>query len=444
MALSTDVRRRNLVVLLAVTLAATYFVSTPALSNPMDQFGSGSVGIAMGGTGTATADSYSATYYNPAALGLMERVEFGLGVSVYRPWLNARFNEFDDVTKTTSPVSQRRFDRATVFLEGGVAAPIPLGKGLDRHLFFGLQVQTPATELYSVEALGPTEANFPFYEKRNTRLVVNVAMAGRWKWLMVGVGASVLPSVGGLVSVDLDSADPQNYLGITVGYRVSANVGLLFEPIRGLTLGFSWRGANRTHIELPVDATVSNSINPIYLMVNAIAYWTPHEFSFGAGWKADDYSVSADVICYLFSGYRMSSPEVKLFSDPGREDEIGSSSIPSPGLRDSVTVRLGAEYRPHKAVALRAGFGWAQSPLPVQSGETNLLGGDQFSGSFGIGFDAEHVGGPKISVDAHFMAAAVIDNTDVKISMIPGNPGYPAVGGGGWFLNSGVSLRFGF
>ena len=42
------------------------------------------------------------------------------------------------------------------------------------------------------------------------------------------------------------------------------------------------------------------------------------------------------------------------------------------------------------------------------------------------------------------MAAAVIDNTDVKISMIPGNPGYPAVGGGGWFLNSGVSLRFGF
>jgi hypothetical protein len=80
----------------------------------------------------------------------------------------------------------------------------------------------------------------------------------------------------------------------------------------------------------------------------------------------------------------------------------------------------------------------------VQSGDTNLLGGDQFSGSFGIGFDAAKMGGPKIKLDAHFMAGAVLDNTDAKSTLNPYNPGYPSIGGGGWFLNSGVSLRFGF
>lgn len=435
---------RNMIVSAVAVVVLVWAPTHAAFANPMDMFGSGSESIAMGGTGTATADSYAAAYYNPAALGLMDRVEFGLGFSVYRPWLTARFNRFDESTQTTSPVSSRRFDQAKFYVEAGVAAPIPLGKDLGRHLFFGLQIQSPADELYSVEALPVTEPTFPLYEKRNSRLVVNAAVAGRYKWFMFGVGLSVLPTVGGGVGVDLGSDQPQNYLGVDVGFRVSPNLGLLFEPIKGLTLGLSWRGASQTSIKLPVDASVSSSINPIYLTVNAVAYWTPNEISFGAGWKAANYAVSADLVYYMFSGFRMASPGVTAYSDADRENETSSSDVPDVGLRDSVTVRLGAEYRPIKAVALRAGFSWAQSPLSVQSGDTNLLGGDQYSGSFGIGFDAEHVGGPKISVDAHFMAAAVIDNTDAKTAIIPENPGYPIIGGGGWFLNSGVSLRFGF
>lgn len=176
MALSADVRTRILFALLAATHAAMYFVSAPALSNPMDQFGSGSVGIAMGGTGTATADSYSATYYNPAALGLMERVEFGLGVSVYRPWLNARFNEFDDLTKMTSPVSQRRFDRATVYLEGGVAAPIPLEKDSIGTCFSGFNCRPRRPSCTRLRRSGLPRRTF-----RSTRSAIPVWwLTSRW------------------------------------------------------------------------------------------------------------------------------------------------------------------------------------------------------------------------------------------------------------------------
>ncbi len=425
-------------------LVAVAVLPRPAAANPLDIFGAGSRQIAMGGTGTAIADSYEAAYYNPAALGLMEHLESGIGVSVYRPWLTAKFNSYDKATQTITPVSARRFDRAQVYLDGGAALPIPLGKNLGRHLFLGLHLMSPADALYSLEALPSTEPTFPLYENRNRRLVLAAALAGRYEWLMFGVGVSLLPSVGGAVRVDLGSGDQQNYLGVDVGYRVSANVGLLFEPIKGLTLGFSWRGANHAAIELPVDASVSSTINPIYMTVTALAFWTPHEFSFGAGWKADNYAVSADVVYYMFSDFKISSPEVAVYSDGERENQTSSSTVPDAGLRDSVSVRLGAEYRPHKAVGLRAGFGWSQSPLSIQSGDTNLLGGDQYSGSFGIGFDAEKIGGPQIKVDAHFMAAAVIDNTDAKLAVMPGNPGYPSIGGGGWFLNSGVSVRFGF
>jgi len=428
-------------------MVATAFLfvipASGAWANPLDLFGAGSEQIGMGGTGVATAHSYEAAYYNPAALGLVEQIEGGLGFSVYRPWLDARFNTYDSATQTVGRASSRRFNRTQFYFDTGAALPIPLGRNVGRHLFFGVYVQSPADALYSVEAIQATQPNYPLYENRNRRLVLNTAISGRYKWLMFGVGVSLMPTVGGAVKVDLDAARPQNYLDVEAGYRFSPNVGLLFEPIKGLTLGFSWRGANRTDIELPVDASVSSSINPIYMTVNAITYWTPDEISFGVGWKTDTYAVAADVIAFMYSNFILASPEVAVYSDADREDETNSSGVPDAGFRDSVSVRVGAEYRPHPAVALRAGFGWAQSPIPVQSGETNLLGGDQYTGSFGIGFDAARIGGPKIVVDAHFMAGAVLDNTDAKLVIDPTNPGYPTIGGGGWFLNSGFSIRFG-
>ena len=415
-----------------------------ALANPLDLFGAGSKNIAMGGTGTATADSYEATYYNPAALGLMENLEFGGAVSVYRPWLTAKYNSLDKDSGIISPVSSRRFDRSQVYFDVGLAGPIPLGKDLGKHLFMGLHVQIPADVLYSVKALPATEPVFPQYEARNRRLVFNAAISGRYKWVMLGVGFSILPTVSGSVKVDLADQQPSNSVEIDVGVSVSPNVGLLFEPIKGLTLGLSWRGAGQTRIDLPVDATVSSSMNPIFLSINAVTFWTPNEISFGVGWKAKRYALSTDIVYYMYSGFKMASPEVAVYPDSERTNLISSSEVPDAGLRDTVAVRLGGEFSVIPCVALRAGASWSQSPISVQSGDTNLLGGDQFSGSFGIGFDAAKMGGPKIKLDAHFKAGAVLDNTDAKSALNPYNPGYPSIGGGGWFLNSGVSLRFGF
>jgi long-subunit fatty acid transport protein len=423
-------------------VAAAAFAPSSVWANPLDMFGAGPVNIAMGGTGTATADSYEAAYYNPAALGLLDRVEFGFGASVYRPWLTANYNSFDPDTLVSTPVSARRFDRAQVFVEAGIGAPIPLGKNLGRHLFFGLHVQSPADAVYSVEALEGDQPVFPLYENRNRRLVMNAALAGRYKWFMIGAGLSVLPTVKGTVKLDLADTSLDNYLGIDVGFNVSPNIGILIEPINGLTLGLSYRGAGQTDISLPVDAAVTGT--PVYLTVDAATFWTPHEISFGVGWKGGNYSVAGDVLFSMFSRFRMASPQITVYDSGERDDQGETDSLPDAGFRDTASVRLGGEYRPIKPLALRAGFSWTQSPVTLQSGDTNMLGGDQYAGSFGIGFDAEQVGGPPIAVDAYFMAGAVINNTDGKTSVDPGNPGYPSTGGGGWFLNSGLSIRFGF
>lgn len=427
---------------LFLTLAVCLSGLAGASANPLDMFGAGARGIGMGGTGVATADSYEAAYYNPAALGLAEKLEFGLGVSVYRPWLTARYNQFDPGTSTTSPVSSRRFDRAQVYLESGFVFPVPLGKGIGQHLFFGLYVQSPADTVYSVHASEASEPVFPLYENRNRRLVLNAALSGRYKWLMFGVGVSVLPTVDGIVKMDLADSALQDYLGIDVGFNVSANAGILFEPLAGLTLGLSYRGAGQTDITLPVDAAVTNV--PVYLTVNATTFFTPHQISFGVGWRRDNYALAADVAFSMFSRFRLASPRLVVYDGPEREDGDLTADSYDAGMRDTASVRIGAEYRPILALPLRVGFSWTQSPITLQSGDTNLLGGDQYAGTFGIGFDAAHVGGPDIRVDAYFMAAAVIDNTDAKTVMDVTNPGYPSIGGGGWFLNSGVSIKFGF
>lgn len=150
---------------LAVFLSAVagLYPLCPAIAGPMDNFGAGAPNIAMGGTKITSSDSYEASHYNPAALGLIPNLE-------------------------------------------------------------------------------------------------------------VGVGLSVLPTVKGTVRMDLADTSLQNYLDIDVGLTVLANAGLLFEPISGLTVGMSYRGAGETDITLPVDAAITSV--PVYLTFKAATVLT--------------------------------------------------------------------------------------------------------------------------------------------------------------------------
>ncbi len=415
-------------------------LAVPASANPLDTFGATSANIAMGGGATGLAGSYDACWYNPAGLGQLDGFDLGIGTLVYRPFLKATTHA-EDGTGRIVPATSARADTTRALMDIGLASPIPLGKKYPRLLFAGLHVAFPVGSIYAVRERPVQEAYFPFMEDRNRRLVLNAAVALRWKWAMLGVGVSMLPDVIGRVDVDFTKDSSANQALIDVNMSLAPTIGAMVAPIPGLTIGFTWRGANRTYIEIPVSAVLSEKIAAVRLKVLAYDFSTPHQFALGAAYRTGQFTVAGDLTYSLYSDFQQSSPRVILYSSGSDGRIVKETRPPDPDFRNTFAVRFGGEYRPLRALAIRAGFGWVQSPVPAQTGITNLLDGDRFTGSFGLGFDAVGVGGPPIGVDVHVAYTAMVSNRDAKYVFEPGNPGYPNVAGEGGVLNAGLTFR---
>ncbi len=427
----------RLTVLVAAMLAAR-----ASWANPMETFGYTSRAIGMGGGATASAASYESCFYNPAGLGMLVGPEAGVGVLVYRPFLTAHIHQQDPATGALVPVDQKRSDNAGVLLDVGFGTPIPLGDGLERVLFFGFNLVVPGTTLYAVRERPATEATFPFLEDRNRRLVLNAAVAIRpWKPLMIGAGFSLLPDVFGDVKVDFTQAGTENATSVDVAMHLSPNVGILAEPMPGLTLGLTWRGANRTYLSIPVHVKLSQQYAAINVEVTAYDYSTPHELAFGIAWHDDRWSVAGDFTYSFYRQFHQSAPAVQMYDATGNVTQ--NSAVPDPDFHDAMAVRLGAEWKATDALAVRLGFGWVQSPVPAQTGDTNLLDGDRYTVAGGVGYSFEGFGVP-ISLDAHIAWAGMVSNRDAKATLDPTNPGYPSVSGTGSILNSGLTAKVWF
>ena len=210
----------------------------------------------------------------------------------------------------------------------------------------------------------------------------------------------------------------------------------------GLTLGLTWRGENRLDLSIPVSAVLADNLAPVRLKVTAVDYSTPHQIALGAAYRTDRFLVTGDVTYSVYRRFRSSAPDVILYSS--KTEVLKQSIALDPGFHDTWAVRVGGEFKPLKALALRAGFAWIQSPVPAQTGVTNLLDGDRYVGSVGLGFDAEAVGGPAITVDAAMSGGYLVSNRDAKDAQDATNPGYPWVGSEGWYLAGALSAKVRF
>ncbi|MBM4397511.1 MAG: outer membrane protein transport protein [Deltaproteobacteria bacterium] len=409
---------------------ATLLASAPAAANPFDTFGYTSRAIAMGGGFTGAASSYEAAYYNPAGLARLSSPELGLGVLLWRPVL--------EVNGAVSPANRTR-----ALIDAGLGTPIPLGRGLGNVLFLGVNLAFPGSTLYAIRESPPAEPRFPFLEDRNRRLVFNFAMAVRInRMFSLGAGLSLLPDVMGDVKVDLTESGAENSTSVDVRMHLSPNAGVLIEPIEGLAFGLVWRGANRTYLSIPVGVKAGEQLNDIDIRVLAFDYSTPHQIALGGAYRRARFEVAADLTYSLYRYFEQSSPTVHRYGADG--EIVRTSAVGSRGLRDTWAVRLGGEYRVLEPWTVRAGFGWIQSPVPAQTGETNLLDGDRFTVSFGSGFDLAAIDGPPIRVDAHFAWTGMAANTDAKAAIMPENPGYPTIRGSGSVFSGGVTAKVRF
>ena len=411
-----------------LSLASLFLFSfiTGASANPEETFGVGARATGVGGALTSVAMSYDATFYNPAALSRVPSPEAGFGFFLYRP--------FFEINKSPSDANKTQF-----LLNMGFASNFPLPFKKKDLLFIGFNVSLPPDRLYSIQALPSHEPHFVFFETRNKRLAVDFALALKvHRTFSIGAGFSVLPNIYGDVKVDLTKGDTESIVSVDVKPQLSANAGIILNPFKGLSLALSWRGANKTAINIPVSVFVQQ-LPPIDLQIEAWEYSTPHTVTFGAGYDFGRFLVALDFSYYFFRDFYASVPTITLYGGQGTRNVFYSKVS---GFHNSIAVRIGGEAKVTRPLTLRSGFSFVQSPVPAQEELSNILDCNRLAWSIGAGLDFPNV--PELSMDLAFSYMYLIKNHDEKMVFAPQNRGYPNISYGGHLVGFGMTLRYKF
>jgi len=426
-----------------------WFLTGPSHANTWRTFGYGPRAVAMGGAFCSVADDYSAGYYNPAGLLLQPGTKFGFGFQYVKQNLEANGAE----------VEMSR-DSNALFLGGSMI--LPFHDELENRIAVGYYFYQPL--FYSLDLLVPetTLPQFPVLESMSRMQIIHLAMAfDIIPGILIGGGISVSsdlggvldlqPGVGGFGGVEeiVSSVDQE------VHPILSGTAGLIIRPgtflpkLKPLTIGFTWRDEHFLDLDIPVSVVLSGFI--LALDLTSAFLYTPTQWVGGISYQVTpDLLFSCDVSYNEWSGYRVPSLTIATAIDiPLIVLKEGINEPPR--FKDTVTPRLGVEFRPYRGGMLdgflRAGYFFEPSPVPEQTGRTNYLDSDRHVFSWGIGLLFKRILGKDltrhpVSFDIGVAYHRLQDRRNSKEPLArTDNPGFPEIKASGdiWHFTCGIS-----
>ena len=417
-------------------------------------FGFGPRPIAMGGAFTAVADDFTSSYYNPAGILAVKKTRVGAGWQFIKQ--NYHVNG--------EPVHGNFTDGVYM----GFSMPVPFKDWLAERIGIGYGFYQPI--LYVVDLTVPEERvpQFVLAESAPEVQIIHLALAvDVIPGTLIGAGATFLSDLGGTLDMhtgirgiegmdDIVSVVDQEAQPI-----VSPTAGILFRPgtffprLERLTVGLTWRDEFSLDLSFPV--VIALGIVPLNLDLSSEFIHTPMQFVFGLAYRVTDrLLLSFDLSYNDWSEYRPPTLEEEIsFDIPLFELEFNPGENADPGARDTMTPRLGAEYRLLTTEALdltvRGGYFWDPTPLPEQAENANFLDGDRHVFSFGTGLTIKRLLGFDLSkrpvgIETAFQYQLLAETHHRKAShVVASNPGYPEIRGSGdlYFFSIGVSLGMG-
>lgn len=412
-------------------------------ANPIDVFGYGARGMAMGNALTAEANDIDAVMYN---MGLLAMSPNAMGFGINATADDARILLRERPAGFDPEGYENRFlqRRSTKDLLNNQALMIGMKHDLGSEWFsLGFGMYFPFDPIIiqrtrynnETEQYASNQLHFELLGEYTQRQVLKTGIGFRpLPWLGIGVGASMLQSSVTDSYVFQPNALDNSEIFITLDNQIKENfaleAGLSIQPNERLKLGLSYHG----QIDYPI--TGQNFVNVIVdlgvfelqtLSVQNLVYsvnWTPDRYILGASYSAGPLTVSFDGAYAVWEEYQNNlaqAPPVEL------------SNIFSP--------RLGVEYVHNETHALRGGYNFAESPLPTTDGRYNYVDNDRhvFTVGYGYHFPLQETRG-EIAVYGqwhHLIPRTVIkdlsqivdENPDDEFPELPGlqtgNPGFP-------------------
>jgi long-chain fatty acid transport protein len=382
----------------AVALAALVALSLAARSsraNPMDTFGFGSRGAALGGAVAADVKDVSASYYNPAGLARAHGLELSLGY--FRADHTLKINGNDN---HVDPVKG---------IVGGLVAP---GKIAGIPFAFGIAIHLPDDRLSRVRAIRQEQPRWELYDNRNQRLYLAANLAvSPWEWLQIGGGVSFMSSTQGSLDISGEANIFQTDAS-QVRHEVDADLTAIRYPQAGARVALGKRAAvavvYRGEFKLALDlkarlqGDLSHLTTALYeLQTHSVDAFLPQQLVVGGSYSiTDDLKANLDVTWINWSAYEapVAALNVNLDIPPpkgGWPPNITPPTVPAPtkvvpiAMHDRFVPHVGVEWRaiaqPKWEGFVRAGYEYAKSPVPEQTGLTNYVDRDRQSFSAGLG-----------------------------------------------------------
>lgn len=423
-----------------------------ARANPVEVFGFGSEHAAEAGVGVASAEDFTAVYYNPAGLGAGTTKSAGFG------FLGAVSNlKIDD---------RRQAFSDPVGMLVGVTAPAPLGGALAGRIRVGAGMYLLPGKIAQVIARSPDEPFYPWYDNRLQRIVILPGVGVKiLDGLWVGLAANFLAALeGGILAGEGSTRALEARVDEKVPAVARIIAGVAYDVTPQLRLGAVYR--QRFEVPFATKAQTEVAGEPIDLDLEANGQFTPNQIGVGARLGGATGQISLDVTWSNWSEYP--GPFVVVNSALPLVGPL-AGELPDVPYHDTIAARLGGEVHAGDRLILRGGYGFESSPIPAtQTGVTNLLDGPKHTVGLGVGVTWARKGGKHARLDLHVQSQLVQarkiskvifdgdgeydpfttlrdevvddagdpDTLGAQIS----NPGYPGISSGGTVFSGGLTL----
>lgn len=366
----------------------------PAQANWFELYGVGGRASAMGNAMTAAADDWSATFYNPALLSLQSQPTLGIGASVALPQTQLVLSRPDPAYTPRTPPVLGGFT-------AGVGLPLP-GR-LGEWLSLGVAAYVPMGPFVAVRMLDSAQPYYSLYDYTASTFVIASALALRiTDWLRVGLGFHMLATFGGPANVTIDFPNgrfPLSELDSELSLVPAPTAGIALTPLPGLSIGVGFRGALGLGVKLPANVKFDGLDATLGLLIEGITQYSPHTLSFGAAYRLQPIPLMLTVDASYAFWSLAPDPSLQVAFDLTGEDiaRLGldeALDAPVPGnerrlppgyFSNTLAVRAGAEYEATDWFALRVGYAFRPTHVPLQTSGTNLLDNDTHTLSFGLG-----------------------------------------------------------
>jgi len=370
-------------------------MTVAAWAGNVDTYGIGAKATALGGAFSAYADDPFAIYYNPAGLTQIRQPMLSVGANAIKPVLRVHDYQVTNMAASNAGPADM-YDQSRLLVVPHLGFTMPVGKGFSAgiaaYVPFGLDIQWKHDVPVPAGGYCGNPGAYNSYRSWYMREVVTPTVAYQFNdYLSVGAGISLgktksgverlmfAPSIAALrnkrVLTDLDD-----------DFNWSFNVGLMFRPLKSLSMGLTYRGKTDTDLEGTTE--VKGTPIPNSKVHAKTEIDSPDQIQAGIRYMpSDQVSVEADLVWTHWSTVK--SYTVKF--DRPLLGTVPAEYFPR-DWDNTYQLRLGAEWKVNTMFTLRGSYFYDPTPIPDDTVDLQWPDANKHTFALGTGLNFGNLG----------------------------------------------------